>query len=183
MNTYIALLRGINVSGHNMVKMELLRNFLKELDFENITTYINSGNILFQTKQTDTLKLEQLIHDKIEEKFGFDIPVVIVTLENLRTVAANNPFSEAEIPDATQPFVAFLSGNPSRENVGVFNAIDFGKDKFHISDKAIYLIYTDGAGSKTKLTNVAIESKLKIRATSRNWKTVHQLILLAETYR
>jgi uncharacterized protein (DUF1697 family) len=183
METYIALLRGINVSGHNMVKMELLRSFLKELDFENITTYINSGNILFQSKLTDTALLEQLIHEKIEEKFGFKIPVVIVTPEEMKAVAANNPFHEAEIPDPTQPFVAFLSGQPLAGNIAVLSETDFGRDKFYISNKAIYLIYADGAAGKTKLTNALLENKLKIRATSRNWKTVHKLILLAEAYR
>jgi len=181
MNTYIALLRGINVSGHNMIKMELLRGYLKELDFENITTYINSGNILFQSKSTAT-KLELLIQQKITEKFGFNIPVVIVTMDNLKTVAAHNPFTAAEIPDPTQPYVAFLSDKPSEENIAVFSAIDFGRDKFHIRDKAIYLIYADGGAGKTKLTNVLLENKLKVRATSRNWKTVHKLIALAETY-
>ncbi|MGK4567993.1 DUF1697 domain-containing protein [Flavobacterium sp. 3HN19-14] len=183
MHTYIALLRGINVSGHNMIKMELLRGFLKELDFANITTYINSGNILFQSQQTDTAKLEESIHLKIAEKFGFNIPVVIVTLEGLKIVVSNNPFSENEISDPTQPFVAFLSVNPSQDDIAAFSAIDFGKDKFHIIHKAIYLIYADGAAGKTKLTNALIENKLKVRATSRNWKTVHKLITLAEAYR
>ncbi|MDI1255758.1 MAG: DUF1697 domain-containing protein [Flavobacterium sp.] len=182
MPTYIALLRGINVSGHNMIKMELLRGFLKELDFENITTYINSGNILFQSKLTDTAKLELLIHQKIAEKFGFLIPVVIVTLEHLKTVATNNPFAEVEIPDPTQPFVAFLSDIPSQANIAILSAIDFGSDKFHVSNKAIFLIYANGAAGKTKLTNALLENRLKVRATSRNWKTVHKLIALAEAY-
>jgi uncharacterized protein (DUF1697 family) len=179
MKTYIALLRGINVSGHKLIKMELLRKVLAELHFKNIRTYIQSGNIIFDAATLDHKTLENQIGAKIEEHFGFQVPVVIVTLEELKSVVSKNPFTETEIPDPTQPYVAFLSDAPSAENNTAFSMMVFGKDRFTIADKNIYLLYPDSAAN-AKLSNAIIETKLKVKATSRNWKTILKLIELVE---
>lgn len=179
MKTYIALLRGINVSGQKLIKMEVLRKILQELDFENIRTYIQSGNIIFESKISDRRKLEKQIHDTIETHFGFQVPVVIVTPEELKNVTVKNPYPDHQAIDATQPYVAFLSDIPSNEAIEVFKAVDFGKDQYTINDNTVYLLYADSAG-KSKLTNVALENKLKVKATSRNWKTILKLIAMSE---
>lgn len=179
MKTYIALLRGINVSGQKLIKMELLRQVLNELDFEHISTYIQSGNILFQSKISDTKKLEKQIHDLIEKHFGFDVSVIVVTPDDLKSVIQKNPLAKENI-ELPQPYVAFLSDVPVKENIAVLSGIDFQKDRFNIVDKTMYLHYADGAGT-TKLSNAVIEKKLKLTATSRNWKTILKLIELSES--
>lgn len=179
MRTYIALLRGINVSGQKIIKMEVLRHVLGELDFSNISTYIQSGNIIFKSSETSQNKLETQIAAKIKEHFNFDVPVVIVTPDDLNQVVRQNPYSDRELADPAQPYVAFLSEEPKAENVAVLKAFDLGKDEFKIIGKSIYLLYANSAGN-TKLTNAAIENKLKVKATSRNWKTIHKLIELSK---
>jgi len=178
MKTYIALLRGINVSGQKIIKMEMLRKFLGELDFENIRTYIQSGNIIFESKSSDTAKLEKQISDKIFTHFGFVVPIIIITPEELLTVIDKNPFAKENLENPTQPYVLFLSEVPKKEHLEVFKKIDFKEDQFVNIDKTLYLSYGNPAGN-SKLTNAIIENKLKLQSTMRNWKTVLKLYELA----
>lgn len=178
MKTYIALLRGINVSGQKIIKMEVLRKSLESLDLANVSTYIQSGNILFRSALADAGKLEALLHDHIEKEFGFDVSVLVVTPDDLRTVIAQNPFADEKIEEP-QPYVSFLSQQPSEQNLEALQAMDFQQDRFIGIDKTLYIHYADGAG-KTKLSNAVIERKLKLTATARNWKTVQKLLELAE---
>ena len=179
MKTYIALLRGINVSGHKILKMELLRKVLGELHFENIKTYIQSGNVIFDSSITDITALEYQIAKKIAEHFGFLVPVRITTLKELKTIVAKNPFVEENLLDSVLPYVAFLSHVPALTDMEQLQAFDFGNDKFVNSNRILYLWYAESA-AKTKLSNVIIEKKLQLKATSRNWKTILRLIALAE---
>lgn len=178
MKTHIALLRGINVSGHNLIKMEKLREVLKELDFEQISTYIQSGNILFKSEISDAKKIEKQIHDLIEKHFGFDVSVIVVTPEDLKSTVKNNPFAKENIA-LPQPHVSFLSVTPALPNLEILKAIDFQKDRWIVVNQNMYIHYADGAGT-TKLSNAVIEKKLKLISTARNWKTVHKLIELAD---
>lgn len=178
MKTYIALLRGINVSGHKIVKMELLRKVLSELDFKHIRTYIQSGNIIFESKLSDIPKLEMQIANQIEKHFGFSVPVTVVTPEELDSVISKNPYTKENLSDATQPYVSFLSEIPKNEDLEILKAIDFQGDQFIGIDKTLYLWYANSAGN-SKLSNAVIENKLKLRSTARNWKTVLKLYELA----
>jgi uncharacterized protein (DUF1697 family) len=178
MKTYIALLRGINVSGHKIIKMEKLREVLKELELDKISTYIQSGNILFRSNISEEKKLEKMIADLIYKHFGFDVSVVVLTPEDLQTTVNDNPFAKDTI-ELPQPYVAFLSTIPAHSDVAVLKATNFQKDRFEVVGKKMYLHYADGAGS-TKLSNAIIEKKMKLTATARNWKTVLKLIELAD---
>ena len=179
MKTYIALLRGINVSGHKIIMMELLRKALEELDFTNISTYIQSGNILFQSHEKNTLVLENQIAGIIKKHFSFDVPVIVITQGDLKKVVHNNPYINQKIEDPAQPYVVFLSEVPTTEALDRLKAVDFGDDTFVNIGKALYLFYARSAAD-TKLSNALIENKLKVRATSRNWKTIKKLIELSE---
>jgi len=178
MKTHIALLRGINVSGHKIIKMELLRKILGELDFQNIRTYIQSGNIIFESHLSDVARLEQQIAAKIEEHFSFTVPVTVVTPDELLGIINKNPYAKESLSDATQPYVSFLSEIPKNEQLDVLKTIDFNGDQFIGIDKTLYLWYANSAGN-SKLSNAIIESKLKLRSTARNWKTVLKLYELA----
>ena len=178
MQTYLALLHGINVSGHKMIKMDLLRKALLELDFKIIATYIQSGNIIFESSIANSKGLEKSIADKIYQHFGFDVPVTVLLPKELKSVIDQNPFSDENLADPKQPYVAFLSNTPVLEDIKILQAINFGRDKFVTVGKTLYIWYADSAGN-TKLTNSIIENKLKLKATSRNWKTVLKLYELA----
>jgi uncharacterized protein (DUF1697 family) len=179
MKTYIALLRGINVSGQKLIKMERLREVMTLLGYGSVQTYIQSGNIIFQTVACDEKQLEAQISEAILTHFGFEVPVRITTLEELENVREANPFVAENVLDAVQPYVAFLSDVPDIQKKNEFEQLTFQQDKFVFHDRVMYLWYADSAAN-TKLTNNAIESKLKIKATSRNFKTLLKLIELAQ---
>lgn len=180
MITYIALLRGINVSGHKLIKMERLREVLTMEGFAHVRTYIQSGNIIFQSQETNEQKLETQISEAILKHFGFEVPVRITTLEELERIRNANPFIDENAVDPTQPYVAFLSEIPQSEKQNDFEQLTFALDRFVFLERVIYLWYADSAAN-TKLTNNVIESKLKVKATSRNFKTLLKLIELAQS--
>lgn len=174
MKKYIALLRGINVSGQKLIKMERLCESVSRLGFEDVSTYIQSGNILFSFADTEIANICDLLSGMILSDFGFDVGVIVIEPGELEKTIADNPFSNRTPENSTQPYVGFLSEIPSSENVKSLEDVDFGNDEFHIIGKRIYIWYADSAG-KTKLSNAVIERKLKVVSTARNWKTVQKL--------
>ena len=175
MATYIALLRGINVSGHNMIKMDELKGVLGELDFTGIRTYIQSGNIVFGSNSDDPAALAAGIAGKIRERFGFEVPVVIRTLQELDVISKSNPFLRDGNLDAGKMHVTFLSELPDPGRTEKIMEYNFPPDEFAINGKEIYLYCPDGYG-RTKLTPQFFESKLKVSTTTRNWKTILTLL-------
>ena len=180
MKTYIALLRGINVSGQKLIKMERLREVLSLEGLANVRTYIQSGNIIFQSQEANEQKLETQISEAILKHFGFEVPVRITSLEELERIRNANPFIDENAADPTQPYVAFLSDIPQKDKQNDFEQLVFQQDRFVFYERIIYLWYADSAAN-TKLTNNVIESKLKVKATSRNFKTLLKLIELAKS--
>jgi uncharacterized protein (DUF1697 family) len=177
METYIALLRGINVSGQKMIKMGDLIKALEELNFSNIRTYIQSGNIIFQSDKTDPSQLAVKISGKISDHFRFEVPVVIRTLAELEQVSENNPFLLSRNEDVNKFHVTFLAEGPDPVDLKKIEENSFLPDEFIISGKEVYLFCPNGYG-RTKLTNTFFENKLKSTATTRNWKTIRQLLIL-----
>jgi uncharacterized protein (DUF1697 family) len=175
MITYISILRGINVSGHNIIKMDQLKKLIENLGFENVHTYIQSGNLIYQTKKTAPIKLSERIKNSIQKEFGFDVPVFTITSETLEVVIKNNPFQKDINKDAVFFHVTFLSAIPAQEKIEILKSIDSKNDIFEIVEQAMYLYCPNGYGN-TKLTNTFVESKLKASATTRNWKTTNELL-------
>ncbi|RZJ72846.1 DUF1697 domain-containing protein [Flavobacterium sp.] len=177
MNKYIALLRGINVSGQKLIKMEALRESLKNLGLKDVSTYIQSGNVLFVSDDSAS-DLQQNISRMIKADFGFDVSVIVVTPDDLAVAVAENPFAGKTPEGSTQPYIGFLSEIPTSENLKNLSDSDFGSDEWIVIGKRIYLWYADSAAN-TKLSNAVIERKLKLISTARNWKTTNKLILLS----
>lgn len=179
MTTYISILRGINVSGKNLIKMDALRTLMMELKFQNVQTYIQSGNIIFENKSTPTETLSKKISTAIEKQFGFSVPVLTLTVDELKQTISKNPFITDKKKDISCMHVTFLNELPSIE---LFNKIETEKylpDEIRQINKSIYLYCPNGYG-KTKLHNTFLENKLKVSATTRNWKTCNELINLSE---
>ncbi len=178
MQTYISILRGINVSGHNLIKMKVLQEMFGKLGYRNVITYIQSGNVVFDTTPTDILTLEKIISGAIVQSFGFDIPVMVFERETLKNIAEQNVFISERQLDHTKLHVTFLSGIPEKLLTDGIQHEIYLPDEFFISGKSVYLFCPNGYGN-TKLSNTFFEKKLKVRATTRNWKTLIELIELS----
>jgi uncharacterized protein (DUF1697 family) len=179
MVTYICILRGINVSGHRMIKMDALRQLFAGLGFINIQTYIQSGNVIFQSKNANLQKLETIIAEAILKKYNFDVPVLLKEAGELRQIIKSNPFIKDKQKDSAYLHVTFLSDNPDRDKFHNIKKEQYKPDEFQLIENNIYLYCPNGYG-KSKLTNSFWETKLKVTATTRNWKTTNELLFIAE---
>jgi uncharacterized protein (DUF1697 family) len=179
MNTYIAILRGINVGGKRMIKMDALKQLFASLGFSNIETYIQSGNVFFQYKKTSEEKLAATIAKEIENIFSFDVPTIVKNVDELKQIIATNPFTKDKKKLVENFHVTFLATTPTKENIDSIAELTFGDDDFAIIDKAVYL-HCPNSYSNSKLTNGFFENKLKVIATTRNWKTCNELVNIAE---
>jgi len=173
MKKFIALLRGINVSGQKKIKMSDLKSLFEEIGFQNVETYIQSGNVIFSSKENSGEKLKSKISSGIKRKFGFDVQIVILAPKEIEYTFKNNPFIKKK-KEIERLYVTFLSNTPSKENIQKLNSIDYSPEEYIIDEKLIYLFLPNGAGN-AKLSNNLFENKLKLNATTRNWKTVKTL--------
>lgn len=176
--TYVALLRGINLGGHKIVKMDRLRKTFEELGFEDVKTYIQSGNVVFKASAQAPENLAKRIEEKVLRQFGFAVPVVVKTSDEIGDVIRNNPLVKEKGIDLSKLHVTFLSGAPEKSALKVLEAIAAGPDQFRGSGAAIYLHCPNGY-HETKLGNNVLEKMLKVGATTRNWKTVNQLYVMS----
>jgi uncharacterized protein (DUF1697 family) len=171
---YIALLRGINLGGHKTVKMDQLRKGFEELGFEDVKTYIQSGNVVFRAPMQISENLAKRIEEKVIHQFGFSVPVVVKTAEEIGEVITSNPLVKLKGIDPAKLHVTFLSSAPEKSALKILNAMATAPDRFRCSGEAVYLYCPNGYHG-TKLTNNVLEKMLKVGATTRNWKTVKQL--------
>ncbi|NDK56370.1 DUF1697 domain-containing protein [Pontibacter fetidus] len=180
MPRYISILRGINVSGHRMIKMNALKELCSSLGFQNVQTYIQSGNIVYQHKEGSTNELSHTLKTAIEQSFGFDVPVITFTLDELTKIVNANPFLKDSSNQAEYFHVTFLSGKPEDSAFEEIKVGDYKNDKLELIGEAMYL-YCPDSYSNSKLTNSFFEKKLKVSATTRNWKTTNELLRIANS--
>ena len=179
MQTHLALLRGINVSGHRMIKMEALKIALEKIGFKNVRTYIQSGNVFVDSEETNQAKIGFIIKQEIQKTFGHDVPVVVIAKKDLELCFENNPFIKIANADFKKLYVAFISTVLKPESSNDLKISNFKPDEAIIDSSRIYIKYEIGAGS-TKLDQKYIEKKLNVTATIRNWNSVTQLLNLFE---
>jgi uncharacterized protein (DUF1697 family) len=177
MNKYIALLRGINVSGKNKIKMADLKLVLEKDGLENVITYIQSGNIIFNSDLINKLELSQKIENIIKLKFGLDVPTLVITPLELEQISKNNPFQGQSGTNQDLLYYVFLFETPDPSKISMLEAIDYRPELFEIKNTLVYLYPVNGYG-KAKLNNNLLENKLKVKATTRNYKTVEKLLNL-----
>lgn len=179
MTSFVSLLRGINVSGHNMIKMAELKALYESLAFRNVTTYIQSGNVVFQAEKGDTSSVETSIERAIEKRFGFPVVVVVRTSSELAKAIRANPFRGSDEIDENRLYVTFLKSKPAPPLLkAVRPAAAKSTDQYEILGSEVYLYCPNGYG-RTLLSNTFFEKQLKSRATTRNWKTVNTLYAMA----
>jgi uncharacterized protein (DUF1697 family) len=179
MTTQLALLRGINVSGHNMIKMEALKIALQNIGFTNVQTYIQSGNVFVDTDEKSAVKVGFIIKQEIFKTFGHDVPIVVINQHDLQECFKNNPYLNDKDLDTKKLYVAFVSKLLTNDSIHELKISQFKPDEASVDGTRIYIKYDIGAG-KTKLDQKYIEKKLNLTATIRNWNTVTQLLKMYE---
>jgi len=172
---FIALLRGINVSGQKKIKMADLRIMLEAMDFSNVQTYIQSGNIVFNSTISDTKALAAHIKSKIAETFGYEVKVMVLAANEFKQKVESQPFTAEE---ALYTYFTFLSEKPQAIPEDKIEAAKKPEEKIHIQDDMVYFMCKENYG-RSKLSNNFFEQKLKVDATTRNWKTCQKLIEMA----
>jgi uncharacterized protein (DUF1697 family) len=178
-NTYISLLRGINVGGQKKVLMEDLKVLYEQMEFRNITTYIQSGNVIFIAGIDHAITdLAGMIEKGIERKYGFFVPVIVRTHQEMMQILAKNPLLQEADINRDKLHITFLEHNPDQVVLESLAKLDFSPDRFIILDKDVYIYCPDGYGG-TKIDNSFFENRLKVKATTRNWKTVVKLVEIA----
>jgi uncharacterized protein (DUF1697 family) len=178
MPVYISILRGINVGGHKLIKMDALRSLYEQLDFTNIKTYIQSGNVIFQSPELPLADLADTISGRIKITFGFEVPVLVIEKSELEDILMKNPFITGKKEDINSLHVTFLSAPPDPEKIAQIATGNYGADQFIIHGRAVYLL-CPGPYHATKLSNAFFEKTLQRTATTRNWKTVGELVKMA----
>lgn len=179
MAIYIALLRGINVSGQKSIKMEDLIKAFEALHYRSVTTYIQSGNVIFEAAATNTALLQTQIGNKLLKTFGFEVPVIVKTLKEIDSTIKLNPFKKIKTQEGEKLHVTFLSGSPAKAAADNLAAVKDDVDEIRLLGSEVYILCRKGYGS-TLFSNTFIEKKLGVSATTRNWATVEKLLSLGK---
>ena len=180
MAIYISLLRGINVSGKKIIKMADLRAIYQALQFDNVQSYIQSGNVVFHSPNDDCQHLEQQIKQVIFQHYQFDVPVFVLTPGTLMNAKNNLPFKDVNVEsEGSKILLCFLSRTPEN-SIDLLTPYLKSNEQLYITGNVLYLYCQDGFG-KSKLTHSNIEKKLQVNATSRNLKTVDKLLTMVNS--
>src|SRR5438093_5130289 len=172
------MLRGINVSGHKTIKMQDLRTICDKLGYGNVQTYVQSGNIVLETRKGTPANLSKQISKAIQDVYGFEVPAFIRTLEEMQRIISANRFLKEKNIDQSKLHVTFLSETPQTDSLRELGKVPAGQDRFHTDHYEIYLHCPNGYG-RTKLSNTMIEKTLMVAATTRNWRTCNTLLEMA----
>ncbi len=173
---YIAILRGINVGGRNKILMADLRALLSSKNLKNVNTYIQTGNIFFESSIGSNEELEGIIKEKIDSHYHYDIPVIVRKKSEILALKEIHPFlSKSEDPKKLH--VTFLKTVPDKASIAKIEFNKYLPDECFIEGSHIFLFIPNRYGD-TKLSNAFFEKKLNVKASTRNWKTVNTLITL-----
>lgn len=175
MTKYVAFLRAINVGGHSIIKMADLKKLLESLDLENVQTYIQSGNVIFESSADDAASLENKIETQLEETLGSKIQVFVRTLREVQSIATKLPFTAT---DAQTAYVAFLSKKPSKAQQQALLAFKSEADDFAIKGREVYNLRRDR--EKSVFSTGFLEKVLKMPTTTRNVTVIKKI---AEKYK
>jgi uncharacterized protein (DUF1697 family) len=175
----VSVLRGVNVGGHNKVKMEALRALYESLKLRSPVTYIQSGNVVFGTGRKDLGRLAAEIRETIGDAFGFRPDVFLRTAAEMRRIVAENPFTGRADVAPNRLVVMFLAGGPGPEALARLAGVNRGPEELRATGREIYIHFPHGIAAG-KLSLPAVEQALRQSYTGRNWNTVTKLLAMAE---
>jgi len=174
--TYVAMLRAINLKGHNRIGMADLRALFVDHGCTDVSTYVQSGNVVFKSPKT-AAQLVRAIERAISSAFGLDVTALVRSKQELGKVVAGNPFT-ARAADSAHLHVTFLAAAPAAARVRDLRARAFAPEELAVRGREVYLHCPNGYG-RTKLNNAFLEKQLRVAGTTRNWRTVTRLADLA----
>ena len=180
MAKYIGFLRGINVGGHKLIKMDDLREIFLSMGLSNVWTYIQSGNVVFTCEDSLTVSgAVKKIEKSVLEKFGYNVSVMIRTVADLKNIILLNPFVQEENFDPSKMVAILLYERSTETQIQKMKGIDYPPDKFQIIDREVFVYCPNGFGRSKLYTNFS-EKKMGVVGTARNWKTITTLLGIAE---
>lgn len=182
MPIYISMLRGINVGGHKRIKMDQLRKSFEVLGFEQVQTYIQSGNVVFKAAKFSTSVLSRRIEKQILSDFGFPVSVISRTADEMGTAISSNPFLKTRGIDLERLHVMFLSEAPATAAFKKLADLTVPPDQCRSSEREIYFYFPNGV-SQSVLMKSPVDRILSVVTTTRNWRTVNQLLQMCEACR
>ena len=177
MPVVVALLRGINVGGHNKVKMAELRALCDTLGLVNPRSVLQSGNLVFETESTDLESVRLRLESGIRDAFGFDVVVIARSEDAVKSIFQRHHFCAAQLDNPAKAAVAFLSDAPRSDAVEDLCENNPGSELIQADDHELFIYYTDGM-ARSKLDTKRIETTLGLKSTTRNWNTSNRLLKL-----
>jgi uncharacterized protein (DUF1697 family) len=177
MKTYVALFRGINVGGNNVLPMKNLVALLENIGSKNVKTYIQSGNAAFEHEEENASLLSSRIRTTIKESHGFEPHLLLLELEEIERAVKSNPYPEAESEPKTL-HLYFLASVPKNPDLGALERIKSDGERFALKDEVFYLHAPEGIGRSKLAANT--EKVLGVAATGRNWRTVCKVMAMAK---
>ena len=179
MPVLISMLRGVNVGGHSKIKMDALRALYESLKFEGSRTYVQSGNVIFRTKEKNSATLAKTIQGAIERSFGCRPEVILRTPDEMRDAIARSPFVGRHDLEPGKILVTFLAAEPGPEAHATLLKFKDYPEELHLKGRELYIYFPDGAG-RSKLPWSSVEKLLKTTGTARNWNSVTKMLAIAE---
>ena len=176
---HIALLRAVNLGGHNKVPMAELRRMFTDIGFTNARTLLQSGNVVFTGDGRSTHELEALLEEAAQERLGLHTDFFVRTAAEWASLIEENPYPDEAERDPSHLLVMFMKQSPGDEDVDALRAAIKGPETVRARGRQAYIVYPDGIG-RSRLTSAVIERHLRTRATGRNWNTVIKLGALGE---
>jgi len=179
MAVLISMLRGVNLGAHNRIPMDALRSVYESLKLEEPRTYVQSGNIIFRTKEKDLAKLALKIQDAIQKKFKCRPDVLLRTTDDLKKAVSATPFAGRSGLEPGKILVTFLAAPPSAEAEANLAKFKDYPEELHLKGRELYIYFPNGAG-RSKLPWSSVEKLLGVTGTARNWNSVRKMLEMAE---
>jgi len=179
MTVMISMLRGVNVGGHNQIKMDALRALYVSLKLKDPQTYVQSGNVVFRADDRAVAGVGKRIEDGIERSFGIRPAVILRTLEEMRDVVRRNPFAKRAGVEPNRLLVTFLAREPEAAARDKVLGIDTKPEELKMDGRELFIYYPNGM-ARPKVAWTTIEKALQTSATGRNWNSVTKLLEMAE---
>jgi uncharacterized protein (DUF1697 family) len=177
-NSYIALFRAINVGGHAIIKMSELKKMFEQMGFTDVTTYIQTGNVIFSSHESDKKKLAVLIEKKFKSSTGHESKIFILTNDKLKKAVSKNTFEPEKHANEQLCHLLFLSGKPDTAHIKELMKLEGKEYRFNVHDDVMYYAYDKKFAGNRRF--IDFENILGVKGTSRSWKVVNKLIELSE---
>jgi len=177
---YVAFLRAINVGGKRMIKMEALRRDFESAGYQNVRTFIASGNVIFDATETDPDSLARKIEKKLLKAFGHDVTVMVLTLSELQRAVKSNPFKNIKASKEVMLFVSFLSAEPDKKLKLPRQSVAESVDVIALKGRAAFLVAHHKKDGRFGFPNNFLEKEFNVAATTRNWTTVCKVAALED---